>query len=96
MQTTFFNWKNNTLVLHVVIQPRASKDEIIGLYGNRLKIRLKAAPVDGEANKYLIHYLSKVFNLPQQHICIVKGQTSRQKTVSIQSLSEIPSQLLNY
>ena len=96
MQNTFFNWKNNTLELHVLIQPRASKDEIVGLHGERLKIRLNAPPVDGKANLYLIEYLAKAFKLPQKAICVTKGQTSRHKTVSIQPLSEIPSQLLNY
>ena len=94
MPPTFFNWKNKTLILHVLIQPRASKDEIVGLHGDRLKIRLKAPPVDGEANKYLIRYLSYIFQLPKKNICVIKGLTSRQKTVSIQSLSEVPSQLI--
>lgn len=96
MQNTFFNLKNNTLELHVLVQPRASKDEIVGLQGDRLKIRLKAPPVDGEANQYLIEYLSKAFKLPKKAICVTRGQTSRQKTLSIQSLSEISYQLLNY
>jgi len=96
MQTTFFSWKNNTLFLHVLIQPSASNDEIIGLHDNRLKIRLKAPPVDGKANQYLIQFLAKTFKLPKKTISVIKGQTSRQKTVSLQALSEIPQQLLNY
>lgn len=96
MQNTFFSWKNNILILHVLIQPRASKDEIVGLHGGRLKIRLKAAPVDGEANQYLIGYLSKAFKLPKKAICVTKGQTNRLKTLSIQSLAEVPAQLLTY
>lgn len=96
MQATFFNWKNNILVLQVLIQPNASKDEIVGLHDNRLKIRLKAPPVDGKANQYLIQFLAKSFKLPKKAISVTKGQTSRQKTVSVQALSQIPPQLLNY
>ena len=93
MQTTFLSYKNNTLELHVIIQPRASSDEIVGLHEHRLKIRLKAPPVDGEANKYLIQYLSKAFKLPKKTITISKGLTSRLKTVSIKPIDKIPSQL---
>jgi len=64
-----------------------------GLHEHRLKIRLKAPPVDGEANKYLIQYLSKEFKLPKKTISISKGLTARHKTISIKLLKEIPSQL---
>lgn len=96
MQAIFFNFENNSLELHVIIQPRAARDEVVGLYNERLKIRLKAAPVDGEANQYLIHTLSKLFKQPKKTISISKGLSNRRKTVVIKDLLEIPPLLLNY
>lgn len=90
MQNTFFSWKNNILLLHVVIQPRASKDEMVGLHAGRLKIRLKAPPVDGKANQYLVQYLAQLFKLPKKSIQVTKGQTSRLKTLRIESLTDLP------
>ncbi len=95
MQATFFNWKNNVLTLHVLIQPNASRDEISGVLGDRLKIRLKASPIDGKANQYLIQYLAKNLNLPKKAIRILKGARSRQKTLSLELLENIPEIIIN-
>jgi uncharacterized protein (TIGR00251 family) len=70
--------------LHLKITPRSSKNEIIGeLPDGTLKIKLKAPPVDGEANKELIKFLSKEFNIAKSKIKIVKGETSRNKVIEI-------------
>ncbi len=90
MQNTFFNWKNNNLILHVIIQPRASKDEIVGLHNGRLKIRLKAPPVDGKANQHLVRYLAQLFRLPKNTIKVTKGQSSRLKTLQINAAGQFP------
>jgi uncharacterized protein (TIGR00251 family) len=45
------------------IQPKASRDEWSGLHGERLKLRIKAPPVDGKANAYLIGFLAKEFGI---------------------------------
>ncbi len=95
MQNTFFSWKNNVLLLHVVIQPGASKDEITGLHNGRLKICLKAPPVDGKANQYLIQYLARFFKLPKKCIQLTKGQNNRLKTLHIASLTDLPPLLLS-
>ncbi len=96
MQTTFFSWKNNTLTLRVIIQPAASKDEIIGLHGERLKIRLKAPPQDGKANKQLITFLAKTLGVPRSGVNISRGLSSRQKTVKIEGLTRSPEMLSQY
>ncbi len=68
----------------VKITPRASKNEIVGELAGMLKIKLKAPPVDGEANKELIKFLSKEWKIPKSKIKIVKGLTSRTKTIIIE------------
>jgi len=69
------------IVLKVRIQPRASKDEIVGLYGDALKIRIAAPPVDAAANESLIKLLSKTLDIPKSRINLIKGQTSRNKSL---------------
>jgi len=55
----WYRWQHDTLMLDIRLQPRAGKDEIIGEYAGRLKIRLAAPPVDGQANKSLLNFWQK-------------------------------------
>ena len=71
--------KNGTLIrLHV--QPRAAKDMISGLHGERLKVRVKAPPVDMKANRACQKLLSKILKIPKSRIVLKNGASSRQKT----------------
>lgn len=74
--------------LELLISPNAKKSKIVGPHGDRLKIALAAPPVDGKANEELIRFLAEEFNLKQNQIEIVKGQTSRQKSVLIKAKLE--------
>lgn len=90
-----FHWQTgSTLILHCHIQPNASCNEITGLHGDALKIRLQAPPVDGKANRELVSFLSKVFGVPKSQIELLKGQSNRRKTVSVISPQKIPIECL--
>jgi len=68
----------------VKVLPRSSKNEVVGkMDDGALKVKLTAAPVDGEANKALIKLLSVYFSVPISNIKIVKGQTNSLKKMSI-------------
>ena len=67
----------------VRLQPRASKNEIAGLQGSSLKVRVTAPPVDGLANEALIEFLSKALKTSRRNVCIVSGHTSRTSSVEI-------------
>ncbi len=75
-------------LLSVRVQPRAGRDEIIGPHGDTLKIRLKAAPVDGAANKALLKFLGKQLRLPPSSIQILRGHSGREKLLCFSSLKE--------
>jgi uncharacterized protein (TIGR00251 family) len=67
------------------VLPRSSKNEVVGeMADGTLKVKLTAAPVDGEANKELIKLLSKEWGVPKSNINIIKGLTSRNKIVGIE------------
>jgi uncharacterized protein (TIGR00251 family) len=67
------------------IIPRSSQNKIIGKDENGiLKIKLTAPPIDGEANKNLIIFLSKEWCVPKSKIKIIKGETSKNKIIEIE------------
>ncbi len=74
--------------IEVKVQPRSSKNAVMRMEDGRLKIKLKAAPVDGEANQELIAYLSSLLKIPKRDIHIASGDTSRNKILSIEGLNE--------
>jgi uncharacterized protein (TIGR00251 family) len=71
----------------VRVQPRASKNEVVGIYGTALKIRLQAPPVDGAANAALISFLADLFGVSRRSVRIISGESSRDKIVEIAGVS---------
>lgn len=68
-------------LLNLRISPNAYKNEIIKSDDGSIKVKITAQPVDGKANKALIEFLSKTFKIPKTSIDIVRGETSKDKTV---------------
>lgn len=85
-----YRWQEGSLLLHCRLQPRASQDEIVGLQGDRLKIRITAPPVDGKANQYLIELISRWFGTPKSGVSLLRGETGRQKTLRIENPTQLP------
>ena len=48
-----------------------------------LKINIAAIPDDDEANDELVKFLSKIFKIPKSKISIIRGNSSRTKSVRI-------------
>lgn len=86
-------WRDKTLILQVYVQVRASRNEVSSWHTRGLKVRLKAPPVDGEANKQLTKFLAKQFTIPTSRIELLKGATSLQKTLAIENPATIPDWL---
>ena len=74
-------------VLNIKIAPNASKNEIIKSEDG-VKLKITAQPVDGKANKAVIEYLSKNFKIPKTSFEIIRGETSKEKTVLIKCKDE--------
>ena len=83
----FFQEKNNNLILNVYIVPRSSKSEIVGIYNNSLKIKLKSPPVDGAANEELVLFLSKKLKISKSNIEIISGDKQKRKVISIKNFN---------
>ncbi len=70
------------LTVQIKISPNASRNEIVK-DETGIKIKLTAQPIEGKANKALIEFLSKQFKIPKTSIIILKGETSKDKTLLI-------------
>ncbi|WP_314722149.1 DUF167 family protein YggU [Haemophilus pittmaniae] len=81
------------LRLHILLQPKASKDQILGLHGDELKISITAPPIDGQANAYLVKFLSKLFKVPKSTIILEKGELNRHKQVWIPAPKLLPLEI---
>ena len=71
--------------LRVRLMPRAARDGVQGLHGDRVKIRLTAPPVGGAANESLLRFLAGLTRVPRSRIRIVLGARDRSKTVVLES-----------
>ncbi len=75
-----------TLAVHVV--PRSARNEIVGLHGQALRIRVNAPPVGGAANAVLLATVAEALGVPKRQVEIVSGHASRRKVLRIAGLSE--------
>ena len=79
--------------LRIFLQPKASRDQIVGLHDNELKIAITAPPVDGQANAHLLKYLSKLFKVPKSSIVLEKGELQRHKQIFVPEPKQIPTEI---
>lgn len=82
-------------VLSLYVQPGAKKTETAGLHDGALKLRLKAPPVEGKANKALIAWLADWFGVPQNRVVLESGELSRHKRLRIAGSKRHPEGLLD-
>ena len=71
------------MLLRIKVKPNSKTDEIIREADGSLKVKIRAQPVDGKANKYLLEYLAKVLGLPKSKFSLLKGESNSFKTVKI-------------
>ena len=74
-------------VLEVLVTPRASRTRVGGEHGGRLKLFLAAPPVEGEANRALVEFLSSALGVRRAEVVIVSGQSGRRKTVRVSGVT---------
>ena len=75
----------DAVLLHIYVQPKASKSRIVGLYDGCLKLAIAAPPVDGKANEEVVRFLSRLLEIPGRDIALHSGAQSRRKKVRIEA-----------
>jgi len=71
------------IIFKVYLQPKSSKNEIVGPYRDGIKVRITAPPIEGKANEALVRFLAKELGTSPSCIEIIKGHHSREKTLRI-------------
>ena len=82
------NLPNGNVLLSLYVQPRSSRNELAGIHGDSIKLRLTTPPVDGKANKAVIAFLAKLLKIPKSAIVIKSGLQSRNKKIIVSGLAE--------
>lgn len=73
------------VIVHV--QPRSSREGIAGCYGDTLKVRVTAPPVEGAANAACIALFAQLLNVSRASITIAAGETARRKRMRIDGVT---------
>lgn len=79
--------KADLICFRVHVQPRAAKNEVAGLHGDAIKVRLTSPAVENRANRHLVDFFSRLLKISKQHVSIVSGQKARQKTIAVKGIS---------
>jgi hypothetical protein len=70
-------------LLNVKALPRSSRCGICGIYGDALKIKVTAPPVDGRANEEIIAFLASGLGIKKGQVTIVAGHNATRKVVAV-------------
>ena len=81
------NEQNGAMVFAVRVQPRASRDEVSGVVGGALRIRLRAPALENRANEALCEFLADLLKRPKSAVRILSGEHSRAKRVAIDGVT---------
>lgn len=71
----------------ILVQPRASREKVGPVHGDRIKVAVTAPPVDGEANAAVIALLARALDMPRSALEVAAGASSRRKTIRVSGLS---------
>ncbi len=75
-------------IIKIYVQPRSSKNEIVGPYRDGIKVKVTSPPAEGKANEALIQFLAKQLKIAPSCIEIIKGLHSREKILKISSKNQ--------
>ncbi|MGB7650009.1 MAG: DUF167 domain-containing protein [Gallionella sp.] len=94
MSAAWYRLHDEAITLSLHVQPGAKRNEIIGLHGGALKLKLAAPPEDGKANAALLRFIAEQFQVSLRDVTLKQGTTSRHKVVQIKNSAISPTTLL--
>ena len=83
----------NVAAVKVRVQPGASRSQVVGYHTDVLRLRVTAPPQDGKANEAVVSLLAETLGVPKRQVRIIRGLSSRDKLVVVDSLSADELQL---
>lgn len=84
----------NETDIALLIVPKSSRNKIMGLHGDALKLNVTAPPTDGSANKAVIEFIADLLSLPKASVALKSGASSRRKTLRVKmSIAEVDAKI---
>jgi hypothetical protein len=78
---------NGGVTFAVRVVPRSSRNQIVGVEGEALKIKLTAPPVEGAANAALVEFIAKWLGVRRSAVSIVSRDKGRNKLVRVKGVT---------
>lgn len=75
-------------ILRIHVVPNARSESVIGIYGDAIKIKLRAPAAEGKANAALIRFLAQQLKLPRHAIALQRGHNSRRKVIQVDGFDQ--------
>lgn len=75
------------ITVDLLVQPRASRDRLGPVHGDRVKVAVTAPPVDGEANAAVIEVVARALGVARGAVEVIAGAASRRKTVRVRGVT---------
>ncbi len=88
MTIPFLHGSAQGVLLDLYVQPRASRNELVGIQGDALKIRLTSPPVEGAANRLCVEFFSRLMGIAKRDVLLVAGDKSRHKRLLLKGVAE--------
>ena len=92
---TWYKIIDNNIEIAVFVKPNAKQTAFAAITEQRLELRLKAKPQDGEANNELIEFFAKIFKIPKTKIILKSGLTSRGKILQLPLSEKLQQFIIN-
>lgn len=74
--------------LRIKAVPGAKRDAIVGVLGDRLKVRVSAPPEDGRANRAICELIERTIGVKSARVELIVGASSAEKVVCIRHVDE--------
>jgi uncharacterized protein (TIGR00251 family) len=75
--------EKNEILLKVHVSPNSNRNEMSGMHGDAVNVRISAPAVDGKANAALTDFVAEYFGLKKKQAQIKSGEKSRNKTLRL-------------
>ena len=82
------NQPDRVALLPVRVTPRAGRDGIDGVIDGKLRVHVRASPVDGAANAAVERLIAGALDVPRSSVRIVRGVTARHKLLALDGLTQ--------
>jgi uncharacterized protein (TIGR00251 family) len=88
---SWYRWEGADLVLNLRVQPRARRDEFAEPFGDQIKVRITAPPVEGKANAHLLRFVADLCEVPLSQVSLLAGGQNRSKRLRIVAPRRLPA-----